>query len=78
MKLLELFEKDMFGVPTMSPKEVADKHNVPLSQIMYQLKIGTGVENEHTQDVLLAREIALDHLTELPDYYARLTKMEKE
>ena len=78
MRICELFEKDLLGVPTPSPEEVAAKHKVPLSQIKDQLKIGIKVEHEHTQDVPLAREIALDHLSELPDYYTRLSKMEKE
>ncbi len=43
-----------------------------------QLEIGTKVEMEHTDDVKLARKIALDHLREIPDYYTRLLKMERE
>jgi hypothetical protein len=78
MKILELFEKDLFGKTTPSPEEVAKKHDVPLSQIMQQLKLGVKIEHEHTQDAALAREIALDHLSELPDYYTGLAKMEKE
>lgn len=78
MKILELYKKDLFGKQTPSPEEVAKKHNVPLSQIMQQLKIGVKIEHEHTQDTALSQEIALDHLSELPNYYTRLTKMEKE
>lgn len=78
MKIQDLFEKDLMGVTTPSAEEVAKKHKVPLSQIMQQLKAGVKVEYEHTKDTALAREIALDHLSELPDYYTRLTKMEKE
>jgi hypothetical protein len=43
-----------------------------------QLEIGTRVEMEHTRDPRIARRIALDHLAELPDYYTRLAKMERE
>ena len=32
---------------------------------------------EHTDDPDLAREIAMDHLTEDPDYYTKLEKVEK-
>lgn len=42
-----------------------------------QLKVGTRVEMEHTSDRAVAREIAMDHLTESPDYYRALAKMEK-
>lgn len=37
---------------------------------------GTVVELEHTSDPLAAMRIAMDHLTELPDYYERLALVE--
>jgi hypothetical protein len=43
-----------------------------------ELKMGIEVEYEHTTDKDTAERIALDHLAELPDYYTRLKKMEKE
>jgi len=43
-----------------------------------QIKDGTKVEYEHTNDKETAKEIAKDHLEEIPDYYTRLDKMEKE
>ena len=43
-----------------------------------QLKMGIKVEYEHIHDDEIAKEIALDHLAELPDYYTRLKKMEEE
>lgn len=43
-----------------------------------QLKIGIRVEKEHTNDLVIAKAIAKDHLMEIPDYYTRLLKMEKE
>jgi hypothetical protein len=36
-----------------------------------QLAIGTQHELEHTSDATLAQEIAMDHLTEDPDYYKK-------
>jgi len=41
-----------------------------------QLKRGIKVEMEHTKDPKIAREIAMDHLKEYPNYYAELGKME--
>lgn len=41
-----------------------------------QLRIGTKVEMEHTDDPEEARRIARDHLREFPDYYTRLVRME--
>lgn len=43
-----------------------------------QLKMGIKVEHEHIDDDDVAKKIALDHLAEIPDYYDRLEKMEKE
>lgn len=41
----------------------------PLEFDPEQIKLGMGVEMEHTNDPLIALEIALDHLTEDPEYY---------
>jgi hypothetical protein len=37
-----------------------------------QLSIGVQVEMEHTNDLDIAKEIAMDHLTEDPEYYTKL------
>lgn len=39
-----------------------------------QLSIGVQVEMEHTNDPDIAKEIAMDHLTEDPEYYTKLVK----
>jgi hypothetical protein len=43
-----------------------------------QLAKGSEVEMEHTDDPDIAVEIAMDHLTEIPDYYDRLERMEQQ
>lgn len=43
-----------------------------------KLAEGARVEMEHTDDLSIAREIAMDHLTEDPDYYAKLRKVEEK
>ena len=43
-----------------------------------QIKMGIGVEKEHTDNPEIAVEIAKDHLSEISDYYTRLKKMEDE
>ena len=48
-----------------------------------QLKLGIKIEKEHSNTITgdkakKTRKIALDHLKEIPDYYTRLKKMEKE
>ena len=78
MKIRELFEvqETMPSVKTPSPSGLAKKHNVALKVIEAQLKKGVTVELEHTKDRAKAKEIALDHLSEFPDYYDRLKKVE--
>jgi hypothetical protein len=43
-----------------------------------QIKKGMKYEMEHTSSPFMAKKITLDHLAEIPDYYDRLEKMEKE
>ena len=48
-----------------------DKKN-PTDFDKIQLKIGIAVEFEHTNDKNVALEIAMDHLSEDPEYYTKL------
>jgi hypothetical protein len=41
-----------------------------------ELSMGIKVEREHTNWPFMAKRIALDHLSEIKDYYTRLKKME--
>jgi hypothetical protein len=43
-----------------------------------EIAMGMKVEMEHTTNKDIAKRIACDHLTEIPDYYTRLKKMEAE
>lgn len=62
----------------MTAKDIAAKHGVPVKDITSELNKGIRVEMEHVDDDKLAKEIALDHLFEIPDYYTRLDDMEEE
>lgn len=62
----------------LSIEDIAKKHKLSIGEIEAQIEMGKKVEMEHVSDVKLAKEIAMDHLEEIPDYYTRLTKMEKE
>lgn len=42
-----------------------------------ELKKGMKVEMEHTTDASVAKEIAMDHLSEDTQYYRKLAKMER-
>ena len=57
----------------------ADKENVTESDVNpEELKMGIKVELEHTPNKLMAKEIALDHLSELDDYYTRLKRVNED
>jgi hypothetical protein len=43
-----------------------------------ELEKGIKVEQEHTNNLGMAKRIALDHLAEFPSYYTSLLKMEEE
>ena len=60
--------------------ENVGKHNFVSDDVFnpMELKAGIAVELEHTSDPELAKKIAKDHLMEIPDYYSRLLKMEKD
>lgn len=60
----------------LSIEDIAKKFDEKLDFIKKQLSDGIEVEMEHTGDSEKAREIAMDHLSEFPDYYIELAKME--
>ena len=69
--------RDLVGKSSPTVKDVMSQHGIDQQTLFTQLAQGIRVEMEHTDDPREAREIALDHLMELPDYYSRLAKMEK-
>ena len=74
----DLYEDNkLLDKPTPTVRELAKKHNVPSAEIASQLAKGIKAEKEHTSDARVAKEIALDHLNEFPDYYDRLKKVEE-
>lgn len=75
---MRLQEIDLIGKPTPRFDEILKKHGVAYRDLIIQLGKGIKAELEHTVDIALAREIALDHLDEFPDYYDRLDKVEKK
>lgn len=66
---------------SISIEEIAAKHGVSIDVIAQQLLKGIEVEKEHVtdpEDTEMPKKIALDHLFEMPDYYDKLEKMEKQ
>ena len=64
------------GIKTMIPGGLAEKKYPDLSP--EEWVAGIKVEMEHTDDENLAAEIALDHLSEFPEYYTKLLEWEKQ
>ena len=60
----------------MTLSDVAEKHGVSIDILVSEFKKGIKVEMEHTTDREVAKEIALDHLFENPNYYTNLAKVE--
>lgn len=66
-------------------QQIAKKHDKKeyyhvdnmVSSLKKQLKMGVKIEMEHTNDKDIAIEIAMDHLFEDPNYYTKLSRMEK-
>jgi hypothetical protein len=59
-------------------EQIAKRHRLDVSFVKKQLQMGIPIEYEHTKDKDIATDIALQHLDEIPDYYTRLVKMEKD
>ncbi len=53
----------------MTPEDLAEKHGVDLKDIEKEIEVGVRIEMEHTDDKGIAKEIAMDHIFEFPDYY---------
>jgi hypothetical protein len=75
----QLFDKqsisesnELLDKPTPSAAEIIAKHGMSEQEFVDQLRIGVKDELEHTSNVKMAIEIAMDHLNERPDYYTRL------
>jgi hypothetical protein len=78
-KLREETEKVRGGLSdNMTIDKIAEKHGVGIRTIEMQIEKGKKIEMEHTDDPKEAERVAMDHLVEIPDYYDRLVKMEKE
>ncbi len=65
------------SVKTLTAAQIAKKWNLPLTTVMRLIDAGAKVEKEHTGSLKDAKEIARDHLSERPDYYKKLAKVEK-
>lgn len=53
----------------MTVEDLAKKYDVDVKDIEKEIKVGTKIEMEHTDDKDIAKEIAMDHIAEFVDYY---------
>ena len=65
-------EEEFIGgeADNMTPEDLAKKHDVDIKDIKKEIGIGSQIEKEHTDSEEEAREIAMDHIAEYPDYYS--------
>ena len=64
--------------PTPTPQQIIRRHGISYEHLIDQLTQGVKVELEHTNDSQVAYQIALDHMSEDPDYYTKLSKAKLE
>jgi Mor family transcriptional regulator len=62
----------------MSLEDLAKHHDTDVQNIIEKMEEGVNVEMEHTSDMLVAFEIAMDHIYEDLDYYNKLEKIESK
>jgi hypothetical protein len=60
----------------MTLSDIAKHHKISPQTLKNEFIKGYAVEREHTTDIEVAKEIALDHLYEDPNYYSKLSKIE--
>ncbi len=60
----------------MSLEDLAKHHDTDVETIIKKMEEGVNVEMEHTSEMLVAFEIAMDHIYEDLDYYDKLKKIE--
>jgi hypothetical protein len=76
MKHIRLYEEHIPGgrASGMTLAQIAASHGVDIKDIQRQLAVGIEVEMEHTDSREKAEEIAMDHVSEEPQYYTKLIR----
>lgn len=55
-----------------TPRQIAKKYGVPLTEVLRKLNKGIKIEMEHTKNRQVAMKIAIDHLLEDLNYYSKI------
>lgn len=61
--------KIKFSEDEKTPETIAKKHNVSVKDIEKEIKVGTKIEMKHSDSEKEAKKIALDHISEIHDFY---------
>ena len=64
-------------VRTPGLSAIAKKWNLSIAKVAKLVEIGAKTEFEHNKNLSKARQVARDHISERPDYYQKLKRMEK-
>ena len=64
------FSEDDEKITEKTPESIAKKHNVSVKEIEKEIRIGAKIEMEHSDSEKEAKKIALDHISEIHDYYS--------
>ena len=59
-------------IQAATPRQIAKKYRVSVTEVMRKLQKGIKVEHEHTGNNQVAMKIAIDHLLEDLNYYTRV------
>jgi len=62
----------------MTLEDLAKHHEVEIDKIIDAMEKGVNMEFEHTTEMMVAFEIAMDHIYEDLDYYDKLKKIESK
>lgn len=74
--VIDEVDSNLLNKPTPSIEDLALKYDVSPHDVLRELAKGVEIEKEHTNLLHIAREIALDHLSEDLYYYVKLAKAE--
>lgn len=59
-------------IQAATPRQIAQKYGVSVTEVMRKLNKGMKIEQEHTGNNQVAMKIAIDHLLEDLNYYTRV------
>lgn len=76
----DMFEQEIYGIlSSFASNGRFNEKNLSEDDFdENEIKMGIKVESEHTDCPIMAKRIAMDHLSEIKNYYTLLKKMEED